>query len=84
MRARHGIMGSNTWSATATPRTCLQKDNPIVETDVFRHTRGESISRRVYYFDVPYSLLGNQSFENQLFSIIINNIIYNMENDGRE
>jgi len=27
--------------------TCLQKDNAIVETDVFRHTRGESIARRV-------------------------------------
>ena len=71
--------------------TCLQKDNAIVETDVFRHTRGESIARRVYYFDVPYSLLGNQSFEDQLFSIIIYNIIWRREgiiprwkNDGRE
>jgi len=27
--------------------TCLQKDNAIVETDVFRHTRGECIARRV-------------------------------------
>jgi len=29
------------------------------------------------YVDVPYSLLGNQSFENQLFSIII----YNLERE---
>ena len=56
--------------------TCLQKDNAIMETDVFRHTRGESITRQVYYFDVPYSLLGNQSLENQLFLIIIYNIIW--------
>ena len=27
--------------------TCLQKDNAIVETDVFRHTCGESIAGRV-------------------------------------
>ena len=52
MRARHGIMGSNTWLATSTP-SCGQlspasrKIIAIVETDVFRHTCGEYIARRV-------------------------------------